>query len=199
MKEEEEDDLGFRNSFAPNDGYVTHTRAERSERRKSSHISMEQYNDVAHMLLKNRKNPVPSFMDRLMFKIYKLATFYLPITALVRKSFRLHFSYFFSACRFRLRVGSCRDGKLYVSGGLRAKNDGNDDVYHDQRYPLDARLLQSIRLGNEGLGCRFSLHHEAEAAQSLRKVGTTDKRIIQLFPLLVVRFLLARHPRLHAS
>ena len=87
---------GWRNSFAPNDGYQHFDEVEKqisnierrrsSARRQSSLVTEQEFKNQAYGMLRTQKNPKPNFTDRALHKIYKTAKLYIPMSTIVSTS-----------------------------------------------------------------------------------------------------------------
>ena len=98
MEENDENEVsGPRNSFAPNDGYVPAGRknftlsnrrsSSRLSRRNSSRISLNMFNNFSYGMLRHMRNPEPTFMDTVMYKVWRKVGLYLPLTGFVSIQF----------------------------------------------------------------------------------------------------------------
>ena len=86
-------DGGWRNSFAPNDGYQHFDEVEKqmsnidrrrsSARRQSSLVTEQEFKNQAYGMLRTQKNPKPNLTDRALHKIYQTAKLYIPMSTIV--------------------------------------------------------------------------------------------------------------------
>ena len=93
---DDENDSGWRNSYAPNEGYqnfgegnykkqksVDYERRRSSLRRNSSILTEEDFKKQAYGMLRKQKNPNPNFCDKVGFAIYIILRVYIPVSAIV--------------------------------------------------------------------------------------------------------------------